>query len=125
MERTGGPAPEMRLGSVQDAGTLTLHCHVFCPWGGVPGEGDGKVGVGGQRWVLSHLFKSPRTLPAKSLLTHTETASPGLPHPVWGGITPCVLTTILSSFQGAHCTSPPPTFTPFVHGSLHKVIIAH
>lgn len=29
--------------------------------------------------VLSHRFKFPRTLPARSLLTHTETASTGLP----------------------------------------------
>lgn len=50
MERTGGPSPEMRLGSVQDAGTLDLHCHVLRPWGGVPGEGDGKAGGGGQYW---------------------------------------------------------------------------
>lgn len=32
-ERTAGPSPEMRLGSVRKAGTLTLHRQVFGMWG--------------------------------------------------------------------------------------------
>lgn len=32
-EETVGPSPEMRLGSVQDTGTLTLHHQVLSMWG--------------------------------------------------------------------------------------------
>lgn len=36
MEKTVSSSPKMWLRSVQDVGTLTLHCQVLCTWSGGP-----------------------------------------------------------------------------------------
>lgn len=103
-ERTAALSPETRLGSVPNAGTLTLHRQGLCMLG-VSGEGDGEVG-GGEGHLVEVSLSNPVRRPHGEHLHPHPTPLPSR------RVTTCGLTAIGTFFQSPYRHPPaPPLYT--------------